>query len=101
MYPLFVRNFLIIDGKITEILILVHKLMYYSSLTMSNLKFNLHLLHPVVCPVMKVHLVAVNTTVDYKPILKYLIFGLYYFYLHDIFRSTKIIIKWFLLIHLL
>jgi hypothetical protein len=25
---------------------------------------------------------AVNTTVDYKPILKYLIFGLFYSYFH-------------------
>jgi hypothetical protein len=42
----------------------------------------------------KVHLGVVNTVVHYKLILKYLIFWLFSY--HYMFRSIKIVIRWFL-----
>jgi hypothetical protein len=52
---------------------------------------NLNFLHPVVYHVSQVYLGAVDTTINYKPILKYLVFDLRY-----LFQFTKFIVRWVL-----
>jgi hypothetical protein len=52
----------------------------------------LYFLHPVMSHVTKVYLGTANTTTDYKPILKCLIFGLFYFHpttCFDLSRSSS------------